>query len=461
MTNLTLITIAVILFGMFSSRGYGWALALGGATAAGAAVVVGETTVPTFYAVAIGTVVAVVLRFLSTARSPQPTPERKTLAPGVLELLLFLLWSTLVTLIAPVLFDGLAVRIPTDATRRLTAGDLTSSNIAQMIYLVLGVCVVAFLARSASAVPQLIGLAAGATTLLSLWRYLHQIAGFPFPDGLFDNSPGFAYIETAANDVKRFRGILSEPAALAASSLVTISYMIPRSFHLRGWRRAGAFAVAGVAAYLGSISTSATFVVAGGVIALIAVVSFGLGFLLRGRSVSALVGIGCCALVIAALWLVPIVARFVEATINEKVSSSSYDDRSALDTVSLGIFLDTFGIGTGLGANRASSFFAGLLSTTGLIGTVLFAVTVATLIYRGGSVREYRPVVWALVAFLVVKIVSGPDLSDSTGILWMSLGLLSHAAQRPEARPAPFTSAPWLAAPPPGPGLSERSLARR
>ncbi len=441
MTTLTLITVAIIVFfGIFSTRGYGWALALGGATAAGAAIVVGETSVPTFYAMAIGTVVALILRLLGAARSTDPSPTRHGLAPGVLELVLFTLWSTLVTLVAPVLFDGLAVRIPTDATRRLTAGDLTSSNLAQMIYLVLGVCVVAFLARSASAVPQLIGLAAGATTVLSLWRYLHQIAGLPFPEGLFDNSPGFAYIETAPNDVQRFRGILSEPAGLAASSLVTISYLVPRSLQLQGWRRATALLVAGVAGYLGSISTSATFVVAGGLIAVIAGVSFGVGFLLRGRSMSAVVGILCCGLVIAALWVVPVVARFVESTINEKVSSSSYDNRSTLDTVSLSIFLDTFGIGTGLGANRASSFFAGLLSTTGLLGTLLFALAIATLIYRGGSVRAFRPVVWALVAFLVVKVVSGPDLSDSSGILWISLGLLANAAGRPEARPAPFSS---------------------
>jgi hypothetical protein len=35
-------------------------------------------------------------------------------------------------------------------------------------------------------------------------------------------------------------------------------------------------------------------------------------------------------------------------------------------------------------------------------------------------------VLWALIALLVVKVAAGPDLSDSSGIFWISLGLLSR-----------------------------------
>lgn len=433
MTTLTLATIVVMAFGVIGSRGYGRALALGGATAAGAAIVVGSTAVPTFYAVALGTVAALCLQLLVNRQLAIAGGRR--LPPAVPLLLLFLAWSTLVTFVAPVLFDGLAVPAP-EGGHRLTAGVLTSSNIAQIIYLALGVCVVVFLARSSSAGPSLIGLAAGTTTLLSLWRTLHELAGLPFPEGVFDNSPFFVYIETAPAGVQRFRGILSEPSALAASSLVTICYMLPRSLWLTGWRRAGALFVAGAAAYLGAISTSATFVVAGGAVALIAAITFGCGFLMRRKSVSAIVSVATCAMVILALWVLPIVFEFVEATVNEKVSSSSYAERSGTDARSFEIFLETFGLGVGLGASRASSFFAGLLSTAGLIGTLLFTAAVVHLIRRGADIRRYRPVVWALVACLVLKVTAGPDLSDSSGILWISLGLLSHAALSADARRA-------------------------
>ena len=460
MTSLTLVTLLVVAYGVVSRQGYGTALALGGATAAGATVVVGGTAVPTFYAVALGVPVALVLRLLGRHRSA--SPARETAAPAVSLLLLFLLWSTVVTLVAPELFDGMIVLTPGADSGVLTAGFLTSSNVAQMIYLVLGVCIVAFLARSPSTRPELIGLAAGATTVLSLWRYLNQLVGLPFPEGLFDNSPTFNYIETAPNDVQRFRGILSEPAGLAVSSLVTISYMLPRALQLRGVRRWGAIFVAAAAFYLGSISTSASFVVAGVAVVLIAGLAFTLGFLMRRTSVSALVSIGTCAAVIAALWVLPVVTTFVQAVVDEKVSSSSYDDRSSSDSDSYLIFLDTFGMGVGLGTSRASSFLPSLLSTTGLVGALLFAVAVATLVHGSAGLTRYRPVVWALVSLLVVKVVSGPDLSDSSGILWLSLGVLSHAvlehrtgrdARPPEPPPQSGAERGATAAPAAGPVL--------
>ena len=237
-----------------------------------------------------------------------------------------------------------------------------------------------------------------------------------------DNSPAFAYIETAPDDAERFRGIASEPAGLASSCLVTIAYMLPRSLQIHGWRRVGSLLIAAVATYLGVISTSATFVVAGVAIALIAGLAYGAGFLLRRTHISVIASVVGCALVIAAIWILPLVADFVETTVNEKVSSTSYTYRSSDNATSLGIFLDTFGFGVGLGANRASSFVPSLLSTTGVIGTLLFAAAVITLIRRSMPVREYRPVVWALVGLLVGKVIAGPDLSDTTGVLWISLG---------------------------------------
>ena len=110
--------------------------------------------------------------------------------PGVLPLVLLVPWAFLVTLLAPMIFDGLAVLNPTGADRRLAAGVVTHSNIAQNAYLFLGVCVVVFLSRSRHTGAQLIGTAAGLATLLSFWSYLHRF-GVPFPEGIFDNSPFF------------------------------------------------------------------------------------------------------------------------------------------------------------------------------------------------------------------------------------------------------------------------------
>ena len=437
MTTLSLAVLVVVVYGLFNRHGYGRALALGGVTASGAAVVVGSVAVPTFYTVALGTVVALGLQLLGNGKAP-PAP-RRPLPPGAPLLLFFFGWSVLVTLLAPVVFDGLTVYTPAGAGR-LAAGYLTSSNIAQIIYLALGVCVVVFLARSAKAGPEIIGLLVATATLLSLWSYLNQTFGLPYPEGIFDNSPGFEYIETAPGNIERFRGIFSEPSGVAGCSLVTVGYMVPRALQVGGARRVGALLIAGIAVFLGVISTSTTFVVAGLAITVVAVVTFVLRFVLRRTGISALGSVVACGLVIAGLWVLPIVAEFVEAAVDAKVSSSSFTERSSSNTAALDVLLNSFGLGAGLGSNRASSFVPTLLSTTGIVGTVVFATAVAALIRRGSAVRRYRPVVWALASLLVAKVVAGPDLHDTSGVLWMSLGLLSgavaaEARRRPAVRP--------------------------
>jgi hypothetical protein len=423
---LTFLTVAAVAYGILGRHGYGRTLALGGVAPAGAAVIVGSLAVPTFYAVALGAAVALALSVLGGRNTAGL--ERGPLPPGVGLLLLLLGWAVVVTLVAPILFDGLTTLLPAAGPTRLTAGNLSTSNIAQLGYLALGVCVVVFVARSRRAGPELIGLVVGGIVLLSAWRYLNQIAGVPFPEDVLDNSPRLAYIETAPGGVERFRGILSEPASLAGFCLMGASYMIARAGDVSGWRRIGAFSVATIAIYLGSISTSATFVVAGVAMVGIAAATFTVRMLLQWAAVRPLVIVVACVLALVALWVLPVVTAFVDTTIADKVGSSSYDERSGADAFSYGIFLDTFGFGVGVGSNRASSFLPGLLSTVGLVGMLLFSAAVFLLIRRGWAVREYRPVVWALVTLLVVKVIAGPDLSDTSGIMWISLGLLARAA---------------------------------
>jgi hypothetical protein len=423
MTTLTLATLLVVLFGLFGRGGYGRALALGGATAAGAAIVVSGTAIPTFDAVGLAVPVALFVRLLGDGREPART--RQPFPPGVLLLVLFLAWSSFVTLVAPMLFNGLPIVTP--VTPSLVAGVVTSSNVAQVAYLLIGVCIVVFLARSRSAGPEIIGLLLGTCTLLSMWRYLAENVGLPFPTGVFDNSPSFAYIATAPGGAERFRGILTEPSALAGVSLVTIAYMLPRAAQLRGWRRAGALSVAGMALYMGIISTSATFVVAGVASALVMTVAWLVGFLSHRSTLSRMLSLVGCVAMIVGLWLLPTITAFVESTVNGKLVSTSYTERTSANTDSYRVFLDSYGFGVGLGSARASSFLPTLLSATGVIGALLFAGAVASLIRRGAALPACRPVVWALVTLLVGKIAAGPDLSDGSGLLWLCLGVLSHA----------------------------------
>jgi len=426
MTTLTLITLAVIVVGAFTTNGYQRALAIGGATPIGAALVFGDVAVPTFYAVAIGAAVGLAIDLLR--RTKRFERDTSPPFPGFIPLVLFAAWSIVITILAPQIFNGMVVVAPDGTDRQLAAGFLTTSNLAQIVYLLLGIAVVVFLAKARWAGPEIIGLTAGLLTLLSFWKLLNQYVGMPFPEGVFDNSPAFAFIESSPGGGARFRGILSEPSGLAISSLVTVAYMVSRATYVTGARRVGVIVIALMAAFLASISTSGTFVVASIALIGIAGLVFLGKFVLRRGPLSTLAVTAACAAAIAAVWLLPLIANTVEQVVTDKVASSSFEDRSGSDNRSYELVVETFGLGVGLGANRPSSFLAALLSTTGIIGTVLLVTVVWTLIHRGYAIREYRPVVWALVALLITKVIASPDLADTSGILWMSLGILAHAS---------------------------------
>lgn len=419
----------MIAIGVFNRGGYARALGLAGATPIGAAAVVGAVAVPTFYAVAVGAAIGLALRLLHEARTPE---EPTTTVPASRSLVLLVVVGVLVTLVAPLLFNGLRVLTSRGASH-LTAGVLTKSNFAQIIYLVLSVAVVFFLARARWAGPEVVGTAACLATLLSFWAWSGTTFGVPFPVGLFDNSPAFTFQDVLPGGGPRVRGIFSEPAGLANSSLVSLAYGAARLRAVTGLRRIGLIAVMAMAGYLGVISTSATFFVAGaglGVIAILVAASsllFGRGSLSRGVATT------LCAAAISSVWLLPLLTNTLAQVISDKVVSSSYSDRSQADRYSYELAWDTLGLGVGVGSNRGSSFAATLLSTVGIVGTLLLAVVIWVLVRDAWPARSVRPVVWALAALLIAKVISGPDLADTSGILWMSLGVLAHAALRHRA----------------------------
>jgi hypothetical protein len=436
-TTLTILTFVVMVVAAAMRNGYWRALAIGGATPVGAALLIGDIAVPTFYMAAIGAMVGLVVRFL--ARTKRQERLKYALFPGAVPLLLFLAWAILVTLVAPVVFEGVETLAPDGRVQVLHPGLITTSNIAQIVYLVLGIAVVFFLARTPRLGPGVIGIAATLVTLLSFWRYLHLYLGVPFPEMVFDNSPFFIFIETEIGGAPRFRGILSEPAGLATSSLVTIAYSLSRAARVTGWRRVGVLAVAVLAAFMAAISTSATFVVASVALVVLVGLTFLAHIFIARGGVPHLAIVVVSGAAIAALWVLPWVAETVEAVVNDKIGSSSYEQRTGADDRSYAIVFETFGFGVGLGAHRPSSFVAALLSTTGVVGAFLFASAVFSIVRSALPYRQFRPVIWALTAMLITKVIASPDLADTSGILWMSLGVLAYAGMHATAGPSSLT----------------------
>jgi hypothetical protein len=84
-----------------------------------------------------------------------------------------------------------------------------------------------------------------------------------------------------------------------------------------------------------------------------------------------------CLGVLAAMYVVlfmpgviKVLGDFIDATILSKADSSSGQERSGLNAQALTNFVDTFGVGVGLGSLRASSFIVVVLSNLGIVGAV-------------------------------------------------------------------------------------------
>ena len=69
-----------------------------------------------------------------------------------------------------------------------------------------------------------------------------------------------------------------------------------------------------------------------------------------------------------------------------------------------------------------------LLSCTGVPGTILFFVAIISIMRRAYAVPAYRATVWALISVLAGKIISGPNLSDPSALLWVTAGVLARPA---------------------------------
>lgn len=416
------------------------AIGIGGMMPTGAFLAFGGIALPTVYASAIFAIVASVLLRIGGRTSPPSS--------GIIVLWVFALWVVIVTVAAPFLFAGVQVFALGGTSRMLSPNTfLTSSNIAQLLYLVLGVACAALAASRPERAMWFVFLALAGAAVLSFWRYAGLNLGLPFPFGFFDNSPGFRYIDAAPGGIVRFRGIFSEPAALASSSLACVAAGVALLRRSSGLRRVLVAVGVGAGAFNLAESTSATGVLAAAVLVIIVVTTGVGGLVLHGRRWSLAATIVIVTGATAAIWLLPIAGALVQGVVDAKVGTSSFNERSGADLYSFALVLQTWGFGVGVGSNRPSSFLAALLAGTGILGTVLFFAVIMRYSLRATRIPAVRPALWALLAIMITKLVASPDLSDTSGTLWVAIGALI-GAQLPELVPlaSPFGRGRHLAA---------------
>jgi hypothetical protein len=202
----------------------------------------------------------------------------------------------------------------------------------------------------------------------------------------------------------RIAGAYSEASAFGGVSLSCLA------FTFTYWRRSGdrlAKWLTAALLVLIALSTSSTAYVGLMLLAVPVALSLGRSALsgrLRAGELGMMGLIAAGVLVALAIALLregffdPVI-ELIDATVVDKSSSVSGKERTYWNVKSLEAFVDTFGLGVGLGSSRASSWPVAVLSQLGVIGSVLMAMLLFVILRGLGRLRHLvRPETRAVAA---------------------------------------------------------------
>ena len=226
-------------------------------------------------------------------------------------------------------------------------------------------------------------------------------------------SANYSYLDHARmGGIKRMVGGFPEASAYGGFSLLFFGFWLHLWMRGIGGRLAPVMLILATLAVLRSTS-SAAYVAMGVFILLYAslAASQALRRAVSEREVTIalsalLAGWGLLVAVAAAYELVPSVTAFVDSTLIDKLSSSSGVERMGWNGQAWQNFVDTWGLGAGLGSVRASSWLLACLGSMGLLGTALFLgflISLARL--YGGIDPARRTAVSALLCGCAVAVI--------------------------------------------------------
>jgi hypothetical protein len=326
----------------------------------------------------------------------------RTVSKPTFWLMLVAVWGVLGAISIPRFLEGEVQILAIDRTAGNTPGaglfplHPVSGNITQSGYALGGFC--AFLAiRSLLRLQRGLHVFAGAALLLAALSCLAAIINLgEFYLGLPKilvhlRTAGYRMFDAyEAGGLMRIQGTFPEASAFASFSLPLFAF----SFNL--WLSKLRTLWSGLLALLsfGFLAFSTSGTAYAGLAAYFGALGLGLAWrayrthrLPRAR-VLATVGMFALAAAGAAVVLeMRIAARvgtFLDNMVFAKLDSPSGIERTAWSMQAWSNFLDTYGLGVGLGSARASSFAMVLLSNIGIIGTALFAAFVLE-VWRGGE----------------------------------------------------------------------------
>lgn len=417
------------------------------------------------------------LSLLLIARTAlQVAADRFTLNAFVLSRLRLLLWF--VALVFLVLFIALCF-FQTVETLPGSSGfksgmihvfRLARENYTQTFYLIVNLCLLYAMAHSGArqrnqALPEMWDRAVACGLIFSvvvcIWQFASLYGALPFPTDFFYSNAGYSRSDSQAMaGLFRINGPFEEPSALGYIFTGYVLYAWGR-YRERPTGTTVAMLAASMFCMLVSTSTTAFL----GLFLFFCVASFDV---VTGRTrllprkgemtsgfviVLAIIALAMTACFVAAAANWPAINVILHNTLFNKTESTSFKQRSFADTLALQIFVETDGIGIGLGSHKANSLLLTLLSNTGLLGALLFGAFAWSLLFWKsrpmGEARTLsnRPFQLALGGLLLLHLFSNPNLSVLNFWIFMGGLLALQAWERARfysplmpARPVPQTA---------------------
>lgn len=307
-------------------------------------------------------------------------------------LLLFLFWivATWVTLFMPRIFAGLVTIIPMRLEEWTSGIPLypTQQNISQLMYLTISIvtvfaCALAF--RSASTRQHLLSALCVGGVLIVFTGVLDLAGLGPYLD-MFRTAQ-YAYLtDVEIADVKRVVGLMPEASAYGslAVSFLSAIYFFRRAIVSPWLRLYGAPCLVVLLTLFALLSTSSAAYAGLGVFGCVAAAEWFWRLLTTGKGSVAREGLvaefwaivlGLTAIYVLALTYPALFDPFlklIDTIVFQKASSGSFEERSMWTAVSFQALLDTWGLGVGMGATRASNGIVAVFSASGIAGGLFY-----------------------------------------------------------------------------------------
>ncbi len=369
----------------------------------------------------------------------------------------FMIICFLVLFIALCFFQGQVQVLPgTDGFKSALTHPfhLARNNFTQIAYLIINTSIIYCVGHQGGKRPadELIrdwdrALACGLcfAAFVCFWQFSSFYAGVPFSTDFFYSNAGYNRADSQSMaGLFRINGPFEEPSALGFNFT---GYLLFAWMRYR--RYPTAFSIGMVAAALFCMVVSTSTLAFVGIFIFCCVLAYDVlasrihlltkDFKFSSGQVAAiaLIVVGILGTSIFVAGHYSEIHVILQKTLFQKSQSTSFQQRSFADILAMHIFVETHGIGVGLGSHKANSLVLTLLSNTGLVGTVVFAAFVISLVrpirvppgrYVPDKLFEStRPFQWMVLGLGAAHAVANPNLS--TPAIWLAMaGVLAIQA---------------------------------